>query len=79
MAIPIKDLEIGSVVRLVSGSPKFAVERIQATNRVELVGWGDRVGFVTRVVHPDLLCWPRPSERADDAPAATTPEDEVSA
>lgn len=70
MAIPAKDLSVGSVVRLVSGSPKFVVERIEAQNRIVLLGWSDRNGFVNRTVHPDLLTWPRPAEPApDETPA----------
>ena len=70
MAIPVKDLALGSVVRLVCGSPKFVVERLEANNRVVLLGWCDRLGFVQRTVHPDLLTWPRREETpALDAPA----------
>lgn len=70
MGIPVKDLAPGSVVRLVSGSPKFVVERVEAPNRIVLLGWCDRLGFVQRTVHPDLLTWPRREETpAPDAPA----------
>lgn len=70
MAIPVKDLALGSVVRLMSGSPKFVVERIEAPNRIHILGWSDVQGFVSRTVHPDLLTWPRREETpVPDAPA----------
>lgn len=73
MAIPVSDLKIGSVVRLISGSPKFVVERIPANNQVQLLGWSERLGFVSKLVNPELLTWPR---SADPRPTADDPADD---
>ena len=63
-------LQIGSVVRLNSGSIKFTVENIRAQGNghdVHLIGWGDRVGLVRFVAKLELLCWPRPAEEREPA------------
>ncbi len=57
--------EIGDVVRLKSGSPKFIVTAVSAGETqpsAEIFGWSDRQGFVSRAVPVDWLVWPRPHD-----------------
>ena len=66
-----EDISVGDIVRLRSGSPKFLVSDIGVVNAggdypVEIFGWSDRQGFVSRYVPLSWLCWPKPAE---DAPA----------
>jgi hypothetical protein len=81
------DLKIGSVVRLSSGSIKFAVENVNRRGDqtdIHLLGYGDRIGIVRLIAKPEVLCWPKPAEepRAADEihrePAPNGPDREPS-
>lgn len=54
-----RDLEVGTVVRLVCGSPKMAVTGVNGLN-VDVVWWSDRLGLLHGKFNVDLLVYPRP-------------------
>lgn len=77
--IDIETLEIGDVVRLVSGSPCMTVRGFRETaiagrgkplsaarSHVQVVVWSNRHGFLKEEFRPEELCWPR--ERFEPAP-----------
>jgi uncharacterized protein YodC (DUF2158 family) len=62
------DISVGAVVRLKSGSPKFLVSAISYAGddpEVEIFGWADRLGFVSREVPLSWLVWPKRPEAED--------------
>lgn len=73
MSVKIEDLEIGSIVRLASGSPKMVVTgfgpqrgsppRYPQPERqtVFVRGWSDRLGLFTAELNPLTLVYPRPT------------------
>lgn len=68
MAIPIGDLSIGSVVRLISGSPKMAVVGLSDGNLVEVIWWSDALGVLTDKFPPEILTFPRVAPATDGSP-----------
>ncbi len=56
------EVKIGSIVRLVSGSPKMTVTDIgtdaDGNLEADVIFWTDRLGFVTREIGLEFLCWP---------------------
>lgn len=67
MAIPIADLKVGSVVRLLSGSPKMGVLSMTADGQVECLWWSDRLGVCSDRFPAELLTWPRSDALAGPA------------
>lgn len=64
-----EDIAVGDVVRLVSGSPKFTVTKLEAKDGgivVSVLGWSDRLGFVEDEIPLELLVWPRSAEVSND-------------
>lgn len=69
MGVDIKTLAVGSVVRLISGSPKMTVVGFgpdapkgltpDQRRTVRVLVWCDGVGFVRAELNPDLLVFPR--------------------
>jgi hypothetical protein len=74
--LSMQDLEVGSIVRLLSGSPKMTVTgftpvqvggRRAAPIHVQLLMWSDRLGFVNAKIEPRFLVFPRGSREAEAA------------
>jgi uncharacterized protein YodC (DUF2158 family) len=61
--VDIKDLRVGSVVRLVSGSPKMAVTGLAEGGLIEVLWWSERLGILTDKIAVELLVYPRTAER----------------
>lgn len=53
--VDFKSLEPGSVVRLISGSPRMAVTHAHAADRIEVVWWADRLGMQEDTFPASLL------------------------
>lgn len=70
MALPIEDLREGSVVRLVSGSPKMVVTHARPdAGVVDVVWWSDRLGMQEDTFSPAILVYPRAPDAAEGADA----------
>jgi uncharacterized protein YodC (DUF2158 family) len=71
MSVDIKDLRVGSVVRLASGSPKMVVTGFGPAGAmvpytVMLRGWSDRIGMFVAELKPEILVYPRPQIEVDE-------------
>lgn len=60
MGVKFENLSRGSVVRLISGSPRMAVTGPVAEDRIEVIWWSDRLGMQADTFSCDLLAeaWP---------------------
>lgn len=71
--LSVESLRCGVVVRLISGSPKMTVERVErkpnGEHRVHLVVWSDRLGLQRFALAPEQLVWPRPAPEPEEADA----------